>query len=207
MKNYSYKQIKEIVIASTNRNKLKEFSELFKELNIVLYLQSEFGINYNEENNNTFFENALNKARHVSRLTGLPALAEDSGLCVESLQNKPGIFSARYASNNRSSNDIDNNKLLIKNLEGIKNRNAYYISNIVLIRNPNDYVPIMTYGICKGTIVDEPFGTNGFGYDPHFFLPSIGKTMASISINEKNNISHRSIASKKLIQELNLINN
>ncbi|AFZ82703.1 RdgB/HAM1 family non-canonical purine NTP pyrophosphatase [Candidatus Kinetoplastidibacterium crithidiae] len=197
-----------LVIASSNKEKLIEITSFFKDFDLSIYLQSDFGIHTNDERNNTFIENALNKARHVSRLTGLPSLAEDSGLCVNSLSGAPGIFSARYSSfsNKENSDSKLNNELLIKNLKGLEDRRAYYISIVVILRNPNDHRPLITEGILHGEIVEKASGNNGFGYDPHFFVPSIGKTLASITLSEKNKISHRAKAFEKMIQKLKFTN-
>ncbi|MBW0454346.1 MAG: RdgB/HAM1 family non-canonical purine NTP pyrophosphatase [Candidatus Kinetoplastibacterium crithidii] len=195
-----------LIIASNNKEKLIEITSFLKNFNLSIHLQSDFGINTNDERNNTFIENALNKARHVSRLTGLPSLAEDSGLCVNALSGAPGIFSARYSSFSKKENSDSNsnNELLIKNLKGFKDRRAYYISIVVILRSANDNRPLITEGILEGEIVETASGNNGFGYDPYFFVPSIGKTLASITLDEKNKISHRAQAFKKMIQKLKL---
>ncbi|AFZ83662.1 nucleoside-triphosphatase [Candidatus Kinetoplastibacterium blastocrithidii TCC012E] len=196
------RKINKLVLASSNPKKIREFMDIFSKKNIHIIPQSKFGIDTVNEKHITFVENAIEKARHVTRLTNLPTIAEDSGLCVDALDNYPGIFSARYSSLEKQNRDISNNNLLIKNLTNIDNRKAYYISIIVFLRNPNDPTPIISEGKLYGEIVNEPSGTNGFGYDPHFYMPEFGKTVASMSMDEKNLISHRSIAINKLIDNI-----
>ncbi|AGF49059.1 nucleoside-triphosphatase [Candidatus Kinetoplastibacterium galatii TCC219] len=196
------KKINKLVLASTNPNKIKEFVDIFSKNTIDIIPQSKFGINATNEKHITFIENAIEKARHISRLTNLPTIAEDSGLCVDALNNYPGIFSARYALLDKPNSRISNNNLLIRNLNNIDNRKAYYVSVIVFLNNPDDPTPLISEGRLYGEIVDEPSGNNGFGYDPHFYLPKFGKTIASMTMKEKNLISHRSIAVGKLINKI-----
>ncbi len=190
----------QIVLASNNQGKIKEFREIFKNLNIEILPQSEFHVPPVDEPYCTFLENALHKARHCARFTKLPTLADDSGICVKSLDGAPGVFSARYAGN--FSNDELNNQKLIQELINIKDRQAYFYCILILIRNENDPQPIIADGIINGEIVDKPFGDNGFGYDPHFYLEKYKKTMAQLSQTEKNQISHRSLAIKALYHKL-----
>ncbi|AGF48350.1 nucleoside-triphosphatase [Candidatus Kinetoplastibacterium oncopeltii TCC290E] len=196
------KKINKLVLASTNSNKVKEFIDIFSKNDVKIIPQSRFGIDSVNEKHITFVENAIEKARHVSRLTKLPTIAEDSGLCVDALNNNPGIFSSRYSSLDKKNCSISNNSLLIKNLHNIENRKAYYISIIVFINYPNDPIPLISEGRLYGKIIDEASGNNGFGYDPHFYIPIFGKTVASMTNEEKNSISHRSIAINKLMNKI-----
>lgn len=181
--------MKKIVIASNNSGKLKEFCHLLEPLEIQVLPQSEFNVTEAEEPYSTFVENALAKARHASICTGLPALADDSGICVDALSGKPGVYSARYAGEPKS--DERNNQKLIEELKTLQDRNAHYYCIIVLVRNADDPQPIITEGVWYGRIVLEPRGKGGFGYDPYFFLPDLGMTAAELSIGHKNLISHR----------------
>ena len=181
--------MKKIVIANNNSGKLKEFCHLLEPLEIQVLPQSEFNVTEAEEPYSTFVENALAKARHASICTGLPALADDSGICVDALSGKPGVYSARYAGEPKS--DERNNQKLIEELKTFQDRNAHYYCIIVLVRNVDDPQPIITEGVWYGRIVLEPRGKGGFGYDPYFFLPDLGMTAAELSIGHKNLISHR----------------
>lgn len=196
------KKINKLVLASTNPNKIKEFIDIFLKNDIYIIPQSRFSINAINEKHITFVENAIEKARHISRLTQLPTIAEDSGLCVDALNNYPGIFSARYSLLDKKNSSISNNNLLIKNLNNVENRKAYYISIIVFLNCPDDPIPVISEGRLYGEIIDEPSGNNGFGYDPHFYIPRFGKTVASMTNEEKNSISHRSIAIGKLMNKI-----
>ena len=181
--------MKKVVIASNNSGKLKEFIHLFKPLGIQVLPQSVFNVTEAEEPYQTFVENALVKARHASKHTGLPALADDSGICVDALNGKPGVCSARYAGEPKS--DKRNNQLLIERLRTKQDRSAHYYCIIVLVRYADDPQPIITDGSWYGRIILEPRGTGGFGYDPYFYLPGLDKTAAELSIEDKNLISHR----------------
>lgn len=196
------KKINKLVLASTNTNKIKEFIDIFLKKDIHIIPQSRFSINAINEKHITFVENAIEKARHISRLTKLPTIAEDSGLCVDALNNYPGIFSARYSLLDKQNSSISNNNLLIKNLNNVENRKAYYISIIVFLNCPDDPIPVISEGRLYGEIIDEPSGNNGFGYDPHFYIPRFGRTVASMTNEEKNSISHRSIAIGKLMNKI-----
>src|SRR5690606_4461925 len=148
-----------------------------------------------EEPFSTFVENALAKARHASRLTGLPALADDSGLCVHALNGAPGVYSARYAAMaGGEKSDTANNQHLVAQLDGKQDRSACYVALLVYVRSAEDPTPLIAEGRWNGEIVDVPSGENGFGYDPHFFLPDLGKTVAQLSAAEKNALSHRAKA-------------
>lgn len=189
-----------IVLASNNQGKLDEFARLLKPLGLDVLPQGSLQIPAAEEPFFTFVENALVKARHASHASGLPALADDSGICVPALNDEPGIFSARYAGNQAS--DQANNQLLISNLQGISNRNARYVCALVLIKYPKDPEPIIVTGQWHGQVIDEARGNGGFGYDCHFYLPSLEKTAAEISMELKNILSHRALATELLIQAL-----
>ena len=193
--------MKKVVIASNNSGKLKEFTHLFEPLEIQVFPQSVFNVAEVEEPFQTFIENALVKARHASKQTGLPALADDSGICVDALNGRPGVYSARYAGEPKS--DQRNNQLLIENLRTKQDRRAHYYCIIVLVRYADDPQPIITDGSWYGRIILEPRGTGGFGYDPYFYLPDLGKTAAELPIEDKNLISHRGKALMRLTRYIN----
>lgn len=180
---------KKIVLASGNKGKLREFHAIFSKYDIDLVSQGDLGVSACDEPFSTFVENCLQKARHASRETGLPALADDSGLCVDALGGAPGVFSARFAG--EPSDDAKNNALLVEKLRGESNRRAHYMCVLVAVRSPDDPEPLIAEGAWQGEIVDTPSGTGGFGYDPHFFLPQFGKTAADLTADEKNAVSHR----------------
>jgi len=192
--------LKKIVIASNNAGKLVEIEKLLMPLGIKVVSQSSFAINEVDEPYVTFVENALAKARHACKQTGLPALADDSGICVNALNGAPGVFSARYAGEPKS--DARNNQKLIESLQDQLDRSAYYYCVIVLLRHENDPQPIIVENAWQGEIVLTPKGDGGFGYDPLFFLPELDKTAAELSIEEKNRISHRGKALSKLVKIL-----
>ena len=193
----------QVVLASNNAGKLKEFSAILSRVGITMVAQGDLGVPEAEEPFCTFIENALTKARHASRQTGLPALADDSGLCVNSLDGAPGVYSARYAlRNGGEKSDAANNRYLIQALAGHDNRSASYVAVLVYLRSADDPQPIVAEGIWKGEIVDKPRGIAGFGYDPHFYLPDLGKTVAELAPAEKNRLSHRAQALVKLLQVL-----
>lgn len=189
-----------IVLASNNAGKLNEFSALFAPLGIEIIPQKNLHVPEVEEPFFTFLENALHKARHASRHTGLPALADDSGICVKALENKPGVFSARFAGAQKS--DTDNNIKLINELKNHTERSACYYCTLVLVQNPNDPIPIIGDGFFYGEIIDTPRGSNGFGYDPYFYLPQYKQTVAELSPTIKNRISHRGQALNMLMDKL-----
>lgn len=192
--------MQELVIASNNSGKLREIQQLLAPLGIVVIPQSNLGVTEIEEPYGTFVENALAKARHASRATGLPALADDSGICVNILGGAPGVFSARYAGEPKS--DERNNQKLIDILKNQPDRRAYYYCIIVLVRHADDPQPIIADGNWHGEIVLEPRGEGGFGYDPYFFLPELNKTAAELPMEQKNLISHRGKALRKLSEFL-----
>ncbi|MDN0075981.1 RdgB/HAM1 family non-canonical purine NTP pyrophosphatase [Crenobacter sp. SG2303] len=189
-----------LVLASNNPGKLKEFSALFAPLGITLVPQGELNVPEAEEPYFTFVENALEKARHASRLTGLPALADDSGICVEALGGAPGVLSARFAGEPKS--DAANNALLVEKLANESNRRAWYTCVLVLVRHADDPQPIIADGIWMGEVVDTPQGEHGFGYDPYFWLAEHGTTVAQLDPQLKNRISHRGQALAALLKKL-----
>lgn len=189
-------KLKKLVIASNNQGKLREINTLLEPLAIEAVPQSDFNAGEVDEPYVTFVENALTKARHASRCSGLPALADDSGICVSALGGAPGVTSARYAGEPKS--DERNNLKLIETLKNQSNRRAYYYCVIVLVRHADDPQPIIVDGSWYGEIVDQPRGEGGFGYDPYFFLPEFGKTSAELSAEQKNRISHRGQALAQL---------
>jgi XTP/dITP diphosphohydrolase len=192
--------LKRIVIASGNPGKLKEIATLMRSLGIEVVPQSEFGVPEAEEPHATFVENALAKARHASRCSGLPALADDSGLCVEALQGAPGVHSARFAG--AMATDADNNAKLLKSLQDAKNRRAHYVCVMVLMRSESDPQPIICEAEWHGEIVGEPRGSGGFGYDPLFLVPELALTGAELTLAHKNRISHRGRALSRLLERL-----
>lgn len=192
--------ISKLVIASANPGKLREIQAILTPLNILAVSQNELGISEADEPFFTFTENALTKARHASQLSGLPALADDSGICVDALDGAPGVFSARYAGEPKS--DARNNEKLINELSGKSNRQAHYYCVMVLVRHANDPEPIIAEGAWHGEIALTPCGENGFGYDPYFYLPALGKTSAELERGHKNRISHRGQALEQLMQKL-----
>ncbi|MBW9333339.1 MULTISPECIES: RdgB/HAM1 family non-canonical purine NTP pyrophosphatase [Herbaspirillum] len=189
-----------IVMASNNAGKLKEFASLLGDIGLDVRPQGEFDVPEAEEPFGTFVENALTKARHAARLTGLPALADDSGVCVNALGGAPGVFSARYAGEPKS--DANNNAKLIADLAAHADKSAYYYCVLVYVRHADDPQPVIADGVWKGEIIDQPRGQGGFGYDPYFLLPSLGKTAAELTAAEKNAVSHRGQALRALVEKL-----
>ncbi len=194
--------MKRIVVASNNPGKLREIRTLLQGLALTAVPQGELGIAEAAEPHDTFLENALAKARHASRASGLPALADDSGLCVEALGGEPGVHSAYFAGREgtREERDACNNDKLLRELRD--DRRAYYACLIVLLRSASDPLPLIAQGIWRGEIARTPRGANGFGYDPLFFIPSLGKTAAQLDAAEKNRISHRGQALAQLLERL-----
>jgi XTP/dITP diphosphohydrolase len=189
-----------IVLASNNAGKVREFSALLGPAGFDLRPQSEFDVPEAEEPFMTFVENALTKARHAARLTGLPALADDSGVCVNALGGAPGVLSARYAGEPKS--DAANNRKLVADLAAQTDRSAYYYCVLVFVRHADDPQPVIADGRWDGEIVAQARGDGGFGYDPHFWLPQLGKTAAQLSADEKNRCSHRAQALRALVGKL-----
>ena len=192
--------ITRLVLASRNEGKLREFRRLLEPLGIEVIAQGELGIPETDEPYATFVENALAKARHASARSGLPALADDSGVCVDALDGAPGVKSARFAGDPPS--DVRNNAKLIAALAGTADRRAHYYCVLVLVRSPHDPEPVIADGIWRGTIVDAPRGAGGFGYDPHFQDDETGLTGAELPLEKKNALSHRGKAMRALIARL-----
>ncbi len=192
-----------LVLASGNPGKLQEIGALLAPLGITVIPQDLLGIAEADEPHATFLENALAKARHASLASGLPALADDSGLCVEALGGEPGVHSAYYAGRegSREERDARNNQKLLSSLNN--ERGAYYCCVMVLTRRPDDPRPLVAEGIWRGEIARLARGSNGFGYDPLFFIPSLAKTAAELAPEHKNRISHRGMALAKLVGSLN----
>jgi XTP/dITP diphosphohydrolase len=189
-----------LILASNNAGKLKEFAQLLGPIGFELHPQGEFNVPEAEEPFGTFVENALQKARHAARLTGLPALADDSGVCVNALGGAPGVYSARYAGEPKS--DARNNAKLVADLATHADKSAYYYCVLVYVRHADDPQPVIADGIWRGQIIETPRGAGGFGYDPHFLLPAFGKTAAELAPEEKNAVSHRGQALRALVDKL-----
>jgi XTP/dITP diphosphohydrolase len=192
--------ISRLVLASGNAGKLREFRRLLTPLGVDVIAQGELGIPETGEPHVTFVENALAKARHASAHAKLPALADDSGICVRALGGAPGVQSARYAGEPKS--DARNNGKLIAALRGVADRRAHYACLLVLVRHAEDPEPIIAEGDWHGTIIDTPRGDGGFGYDPHFLDPTTGRTGAELPLERKNELSHRGRAMRALIAKL-----
>ena len=196
-------QLKKIVLASGNAGKLREFNTLFKPLNVELISQASLHIPDAPEPHPTFVENALAKARHASLLSGLPAMADDSGICVTALYGEPGIHSARYAqAQDGTRSDTANNQKLIQALQGVNDRSAWYVAVLVLVTRPDDPQPVIAECMWPGTVIDTPRGDDGFGYDPFFYLPDQGCTAAELTPEIKNKISHRGQAMQLMVRQL-----
>ncbi|MEM5429033.1 RdgB/HAM1 family non-canonical purine NTP pyrophosphatase [Cupriavidus oxalaticus] len=192
-----------LVLASNNPGKLREFGTLLAPLGFDVVPQGDLGIPEAEEPFVTFVENALAKARHASRLSSLPALADDSGISVRALDGAPGVYSARYAQMaGKPKSDAANNAYLVSQLAGKLDRHAHYYCVLVFVRHAEDPCPLIAEGVWHGEVVDAPRGAGGFGYDPHFLLPVLGKTAAELSAEEKNAISHRAQALRALVARL-----
>ncbi len=189
-----------LILASNNAGKLKEFSDILSPIGFSLHAQEEFGVPEAEEPFATFVENALQKARHASRLTGLPALADDSGVCVNALGGAPGVWSARYAGEPKS--DARNSEKVIADLAQHADKSAYYYCVLVYVRHADDPQPVIADGRWEGEIIAEARGAGGFGYDPHFFIPALGKCAAELTSAEKNTLSHRGQALRALVGKL-----
>ena len=189
-----------VILASSNAGKLREFRQMLEPLAIELIPQRELGIDDAEEPYQTFVENALAKARHAARAGGLPAMADDSGICVPALAGAPGVHSARFAGEPRS--DARNNAYLLERMAGQADRSAHYYCVIVLVRSADDPEPLIADGRWHGTLAETARGQGGFGYDPWFFLPEHGCTAAELSAEEKNRVSHRALALARLLSML-----
>jgi XTP/dITP diphosphohydrolase len=193
-----------VVIASNNPGKVRELRELLAPLGIEAAPQSDFAVTEAEEPHFTFLENALAKARHASNVTGLPALADDSGLCVPALFGEPGVHSAHYAGKDgdREERDARNNAKLVEQLLAAGDRGAFYYCVLVLVRNPDDPTPFVADATWHGEIILEPRGANGFGYDPYFLVKGSTLTAAQLPAKEKNRVSHRGQALQELVAKL-----
>ena len=195
-----------IVIASNNAGKIGEIERLLAPLAFNLIAQAQYAYPEADEPHPTFIENCLAKARHAAQFTGMAALADDSGICVTALGGAPGVYSARYAGKSDGSDerttDQRNNDRLIKALAGIDQRDAYYYCVMVYLRDANDPQPLIAEGRWHGQIIDVARGNNGFGYDPHFFIPERNQTAAELNMTEKNAISHRGLALTRLVAQL-----
>ncbi|WP_287876590.1 RdgB/HAM1 family non-canonical purine NTP pyrophosphatase [Aquitalea sp.] len=189
-----------LVLASNNAGKLREFSALLAPLGVTVIPQGQLNVPECPEPHYTFLENALEKARHASHVTGLPALADDSGICVEALGGKPGVLSARYAGEPKS--DERNNAKLIEKLQGKENRRAWYYCVLVLVRHADDPQPLVADGMWLGEVQDTAAGEGGFGYDPYFYLPEFGCTVAQLAAEDKNRVSHRGKAMQAMLSKL-----
>lgn len=194
--------MKKLVIASNNPGKLREIDRILQPLGLEVLPQSAFNIPEAEEPHCTFIENCLAKARHAAEHSGLPALADDSGICVDALNGAPGVYSARFAGEPKS--DERNNEKLIALLKDAPNRKAHYYCVIVLVRHPHDPQPVIAEGSWHGEIIDHPRGGGGFGYDPYFLVPDLGKTGAELPMDVKNGISHRGKALAELVEKLKI---
>ncbi|HET9403249.1 MAG TPA: RdgB/HAM1 family non-canonical purine NTP pyrophosphatase [Burkholderiales bacterium] len=199
--------MRRLVLASNNPGKLGEFRQMLAPLGMEVVPQSELGVPEAEEPHGTFVENALAKARHASRRSGLPAFADDSGICVAALNGAPGVQSARYASDappgGREAQDAANNRKLLAALNGKTDRRAHYYCVIVMVRHAEDPEPLIAEGRWHGEVIAAPRGAGGFGYDPHFLLPGLGRTAAELMPDEKNAVSHRGQAMRRLVEMLN----
>lgn len=194
--------MRKIVLASSNQGKLREFSTLLAPYDIEIVTQDQLGIEPAEETGLTFVENAILKARHASAASGLPALADDSGLEVDALNGAPGVFSARYAG--PGAKDGDNNQKLLAALQEVPEaqRTARYHCILVLMRHALDPTPLICQGSWEGVILQEPRGTGGFGYDPLFWLPEQQCSVADLPAEQKNQLSHRGRALRQLVEQL-----
>lgn len=195
--------MKKLVIASNNPGKLREFQAMLSPLGIEVLTQEQLGISEAEEPHCTFIENALAKARHVSKASGLPALADDSGICVAALDGAPGVYSARYAGDSPKS-DTRNNEKLLQTMQGVADRRAHYYCVLVLVHHADDPQPLIAEGEWHGEIAEQEQGEGGFGYDPLFWLPQLGRMSAELKPEDKAQISHRAQAMKIMLQKLKL---
>lgn len=192
-----------LVLASNNAKKLAELQVLFAPLGIELVTQGSLGIAEAEEPFGSFVENALTKARHAARESGLPALADDSGLAVEALDGAPGVLSARYATLfGRSKSDAENNAVLLEKMTGIEDRSARFVCALVAVKSATDPEPLIAMGRWQGQILPALQGEGGFGYDPLLFIPSLGQSVGQLSAAQKNSLSHRALASMDLARQM-----
>jgi XTP/dITP diphosphohydrolase len=190
-----------IVLASNNRGKLAELQAMLAPLDVELVRQADLGIPEAEEPHRTFVENALEKARHAARASGLPALADDAGLCVDAFGGLPGVDTAYYATQFGYEKSDDNNvRALLEQMQGIANRRAAMVSTLVAVRSGDDPEPLIAVGRVVGEIAREPVGNNGFGFDPVMFIPEFGQTFAQLPVEVKNAHSHRGRAARTMLE-------
>lgn len=194
--------MQQIVLATNNQGKVNELQTLLADAGFNIVAQKQFNVPDAEETGLTFVENAILKARHTAKLTGLPAIADDSGLVVQALNGAPGIYSARYAGEH--GNDQSNNKKLLNALKNVppENRQAYFYCALVYLQHENDPTPIICLGKWDGVILNELKGEGGFGYDPLFYIPQLNCTAAELTKDHKSQISHRGLALKQLIAQI-----
>lgn len=192
--------MRKLVLASGNRGKIREIAQLLAPFGVHVIAQRELGVAPADEPHVTFIENALAKARHAAAATGLPALADDSGICVPALGGAPGVYSARYAG--PAASDAENNARLLEQMRHIRDRRAHYYCVIVLVGHENDPQPVIAEGEWHGEILRAPRGSRGFGYDPLFLDPASGLTGGELAPSRKNRISHRGKAMRKLLRTL-----
>ena len=192
-----------IVLASNNQGKLAELQALFGELGVELVPQAALGIPEAEEPYHTFLENALTKARHASRHSGLPAIADDAGLCVDAFDGQPGVQTAYYATQFGYAKSDDNNvRALLEQMQGVDHRRAAMVSTLVAVRSPDDPEPLVAVGRVVGEIAREPMGEEGFGFAPVMWIPALGKSLAQVTPEHKNRLSHRGQSSRKMLELL-----
>lgn len=193
--------MKQIVLASNNAGKLRELQAMLEPLGLELIRQGELGIPEAEEPHRTFLENALAKARHAARLSGLPAIADDAGLCVDAFGGLPGVDTAYYATQHGYAKGDDNNvTALLEQMQGMANRRAAMVSTLVALRSAEDPEPLVAVGRVVGEIARERRGTNGFGFDPVMFIPEFGRTFAELPVEVKNAHSHRGRAAQQMVE-------
>ena len=192
----------DIVLASNNSGKLAEMREMLSEEHYNIRTPAEFGLGSPEETGKTFVENSIIKARHASLHTGLPSIADDSGLCIPALNCEPGVFSARYAG--CCATDADNVSLLLSKMAGLKetDRNGYFVCAMVYMQSAHDAIPLIVQETWSGEILDTPQGSEGFGYDPVFYIPEFDCSASELDRSVKNQVSHRAKAMRKLLNEL-----
>jgi XTP/dITP diphosphohydrolase len=201
-----------LVLASNNRAKLAELQRLFEPLGLELVSQGALGVDEAEEPHATFLENALAKARHAAAASGLPALADDSGLCVDALGGRPGVESAHWAAvdlpadadreTRRALQDAANNRRLLEALQGAADRRAGFVCTLVALRHAADPQPLVATGAWRGEILEAPRGERGFGYDPLLWIPSLARSVAELDAEEKNALSHRALAVHEMLARL-----
>ena len=189
-----------LVLASNNRGKLAELQSMFSPLGVELVRQADLGVGEADEPFHTFVENALAKARFAAEHTGLPALADDAGLCVDAFGGQPGVQTAYYATRfGYEKGDASNVRALLEQMQGVASRRAAMVSTLVAVRNPEDPEPLIAVGRVVGEITTEPRGSGGFGFDPVMFIPEFGKTFAELPVEVKNAHSHRGRSAQQML--------